>query len=281
MTETGQPEHSDTAYGLEIDRRNLLRLSAASAAALGALSFLDPTTTKAEAMTHGANNFYTSDRVTSQKVAFKTQYQMNVAGNLFTPAKLDRNAKHPTIVVGHPMGAVKEQSANLYARLWLEPSERAGELVFALAATVLRQRGVALAHLPVVGVGLRRGKFRWSPHQEISVRIIGLLGAFAEAAAFGQADRSALAGASRDAADMRGQEGDFETGGAGRAVRVVAAGNRATGGGAAAGDRGDAEAARRQSAGRTHRPETLPRLGDYLNRPPNSMACAKHQMRIN
>jgi fermentation-respiration switch protein FrsA (DUF1100 family) len=66
-------------------------------------------------MTNGANNFYTSDRVSSQKVAFKTQYQMNVAGNLFTPKNLDRNARHPTIIVGHPMGAVKEQSANLYA----------------------------------------------------------------------------------------------------------------------------------------------------------------------
>jgi fermentation-respiration switch protein FrsA (DUF1100 family) len=37
------------------------------------------------------------------------------AGNLFTPNDLDRNAKSPAIVVGHPMGAVKEQSANLYA----------------------------------------------------------------------------------------------------------------------------------------------------------------------
>ena len=63
----------------------------------------------------GADNFYSSDRVTVQKVTFKNQYQMNVAGNLFVPNDLDRNAKHPAIVVGHPMGAVKEQSANLYA----------------------------------------------------------------------------------------------------------------------------------------------------------------------
>lgn len=66
-------------------------------------------------MSNGANNFYTSDKVTVQKVTFKNQYQMKVAGNLFIPKALDRNARNPAIVVGHPMGAVKEQSSNLYA----------------------------------------------------------------------------------------------------------------------------------------------------------------------
>ena len=64
---------------------------------------------------NGADNFYTSDRVTVQKVTFKNQYQMNVTGNLFVPNDLDRNTKNAAMVVGHPMGAVKEQSANLYA----------------------------------------------------------------------------------------------------------------------------------------------------------------------
>ncbi len=67
-------------------------------------------------MSHGANNFYASDRATPQKVAFENQYRMTVAGNLFVPNDLDRNARHAAIVVGHPMGAVKEQSANLYAQ---------------------------------------------------------------------------------------------------------------------------------------------------------------------
>jgi uncharacterized protein len=66
-------------------------------------------------LSHGADNFYTSDKVTGQKVTFKNQYRMTVAGNLFLPRNLDRNARTPAIVVGHPMGAVKEQSANLYA----------------------------------------------------------------------------------------------------------------------------------------------------------------------
>ena len=66
-------------------------------------------------MSNGADNFYKSDKVTVQKVTFKNQYQMKVTGNLFLPKELDQSIKNPAIIVGHPMGAVKEQSANLYA----------------------------------------------------------------------------------------------------------------------------------------------------------------------
>lgn len=66
-------------------------------------------------MPNGADNFYKSDKVTVQKVTFKNQYNMKVAGNLFIPKAMSKNTKNPTIIVGHPMGAVKEQSANLYA----------------------------------------------------------------------------------------------------------------------------------------------------------------------
>jgi fermentation-respiration switch protein FrsA (DUF1100 family) len=66
-------------------------------------------------LSNGADNFYKSDKVTLERVTFKNQYQMKVAGNLFLPKGIDRKAKSPAIIVGHPMGAVKEQSANLYA----------------------------------------------------------------------------------------------------------------------------------------------------------------------
>jgi uncharacterized protein len=66
-------------------------------------------------MSNGADNFYVSDLVTVQKVSFPTQYGLKVAGNLFVPKNLDRGRPAAAIVVGHPMGAVKEQSANLYA----------------------------------------------------------------------------------------------------------------------------------------------------------------------
>jgi fermentation-respiration switch protein FrsA (DUF1100 family) len=67
-------------------------------------------------LSHGADNFYQSDQVTLQKVTFKNQYHMTVAGNLFVPRNRTPNATLPAIVVGHPMGAVKEQSSNLYAQ---------------------------------------------------------------------------------------------------------------------------------------------------------------------
>lgn len=66
-------------------------------------------------MSDGAANFYLSDRVKVQKVSFRNSYRMQVSGNLFIPKELDLSAQAPAIVVGHPMGAVKEQSANLYA----------------------------------------------------------------------------------------------------------------------------------------------------------------------
>ena len=67
-------------------------------------------------MSNGADNFYKSDKVTMQTVTFNNQYQMKVVGNLFTPKNLDKAGRSPAIVVGHPMGAVKEQSSNLYAQ---------------------------------------------------------------------------------------------------------------------------------------------------------------------
>src|SRR4051794_5924711 len=67
-------------------------------------------------MSNSADNFYQSKQVTAQKVTFKNQYNMTVAGNLFVPRNLDQRATNPAIIVGHPMGAVKEQSSNLYAQ---------------------------------------------------------------------------------------------------------------------------------------------------------------------
>jgi fermentation-respiration switch protein FrsA (DUF1100 family) len=66
-------------------------------------------------MSYGADNFYRSDNVTLQPVTFQNQDRMTIAGNLFIPKSLNRSVDLPAIVVGHPMGAVKEQSANLYA----------------------------------------------------------------------------------------------------------------------------------------------------------------------
>lgn len=59
--------------------------------------------------------FKVSGNVTLYSVTFKNLYNMNVAGHLFIPKNLDTNKKHAAIIVGHPMGAVKEQAADVYA----------------------------------------------------------------------------------------------------------------------------------------------------------------------
>lgn len=67
-------------------------------------------------MSNGADNFFKSDKVTMEKVSFNNQYQLKVVGNLFIPKSIGKSARSPAIIVGHPMGAVKEQSSNLYAQ---------------------------------------------------------------------------------------------------------------------------------------------------------------------
>lgn len=62
-----------------------------------------------------ADNFYKSTLVNMEKASFSNQYKMKVTGNLFLPKEMKAREKYPAIIVGHPMGAVKEQSANLYA----------------------------------------------------------------------------------------------------------------------------------------------------------------------
>jgi hypothetical protein len=88
--------------------------------------------------------------------------------------------------------AVLATAIALDAWLSLEPAERSGEVGFALAATVLRQREVALHHLPALGLGLRKGGFRWSPHQAQSVRLAGLIEAIAASAKLADNDLKRL-----------------------------------------------------------------------------------------
>lgn len=106
--------------GVDFGRRNALKLTGLTVATLGMMPLVNLPIAKAQDMSNGANNFYSSDKVNLQKVAFRNQYEMRVAGNLVTPKVLHRNAKAPALIVGHPMGAVKEQSANLYATMMAE-----------------------------------------------------------------------------------------------------------------------------------------------------------------
>lgn len=119
------PHPEDTPGAPLSGRRDFLKTAGTHAAALGVFSATAATVTAGAAFAvdapaggpvpADADNFYRSDRVLVQKVSFKNQYRMEVAGNLFIPRELQRGQKTAAIVVGHPMGAVKEQSANLYA----------------------------------------------------------------------------------------------------------------------------------------------------------------------
>ena len=112
---TPNPNSSTAAASLDLNRRRMVTLAGAGVLALGVTSLGILTSAKAQDMSNGADNFYTSDRVTSRKVSFDTVYRTKVAGALFTPRDLAPGSKAAAIVVGHPMGAVKEQSATLYA----------------------------------------------------------------------------------------------------------------------------------------------------------------------
>ena len=92
---------------------SMLQLFGMVAAVIGVMAVTVPAL--AQERPADASNFYQSDKVDVRKVAFKNQYHMDIAGNLFLPKGMDAKGRHAAIIVGHPMGAVKEQSANLYA----------------------------------------------------------------------------------------------------------------------------------------------------------------------
>lgn len=69
-------------------------------------------------MSHGADNFYTSDKVTVQKVNFKNQYQMNVSGNLFTPKNLDASTKSQRLLLATRWALSKSKALICMPRNW-------------------------------------------------------------------------------------------------------------------------------------------------------------------
>ncbi|PJG82548.1 transcriptional regulator [Caviibacterium pharyngocola] len=68
----------------------------------------------------GYANWYQSENVNIQKVKFKNPYGIEIAGNLVLPKNYKQGDKLQAIIIGHPMGAVKEQSSMLYAQVLAE-----------------------------------------------------------------------------------------------------------------------------------------------------------------
>lgn len=71
-----------------------------------------PAPTMVEITTRDFKTFAVGGNVQLYRVSFSNQYGMEVVGNLFMPKQL--KGKAAAIVIGHPMGAVKEQASSIY-----------------------------------------------------------------------------------------------------------------------------------------------------------------------
>jgi fermentation-respiration switch protein FrsA (DUF1100 family) len=89
------------------------------AVAQGALSL---TSSDAMAQTQGAwdKTFPKNPAVVQRKVAYTNRLGVRLVADLYLPKDLDGRRKHPALVVGHPFGGVKEQTAGLYAQTMAE-----------------------------------------------------------------------------------------------------------------------------------------------------------------
>lgn len=108
-----------TAVG-SLNRRTLLQITGAGAAAFSMGSLIDPANAKAQTMTEEWDKvFPKSDRVDHEKVSFTNRYGITLAGDLYLPRDRGQGAM-PALAVGGPFGAVKEQSSGLYAQTMAE-----------------------------------------------------------------------------------------------------------------------------------------------------------------
>jgi len=104
--------------GPDAGRRNLLKLTGPSIAALGVISATSGSGFAQEAPTWD-KTFPLSDRIEHQKVSFSNRYGTTLSGDLYLPR--DRaDGRLPALAVAGPFGAVKEQSAGLYAQTMAE-----------------------------------------------------------------------------------------------------------------------------------------------------------------
>ncbi|SIR40951.1 hypothetical protein SAMN05421840_12023 [Shewanella morhuae] len=102
-------------------RRNMLKVTGASIAALGVASFSSGMASAQSSITpvnEWDKTFIKNDKVEHKKVTFKNRYGITLSADLYQPKNLSGSL--PAIVVGGPFGAVKEQSSGLYAQIMAE-----------------------------------------------------------------------------------------------------------------------------------------------------------------
>lgn len=103
---------------VELQRRMLLQLGGLGLAALGTVS-LPASPAAAQGSEAWDKTFPQSETVRSEKVTFTNRYGIRLTGDLYMPR--DGGAEpRPALAVAGPFGAVKEQSAGLYAQTMAE-----------------------------------------------------------------------------------------------------------------------------------------------------------------
>lgn len=60
--------------------------------------------------------FELNENVVRTPVSFQNRYGITIAADLYLAKDFDASQPHPALIVGHPYGGVKEQSAGLYAQ---------------------------------------------------------------------------------------------------------------------------------------------------------------------
>ncbi|PIO99453.1 alpha/beta hydrolase [Pleomorphomonas carboxyditropha] len=99
-------------------RRNLLKMAGVGAAALSAASVAGAPAV-AQSNNEWDKTFPKSENVNHQKVSFRNRYGITLSGDLYLP-KNRADQRLPALAIAGPFGAVKEQSAGLYAQTMAE-----------------------------------------------------------------------------------------------------------------------------------------------------------------
>ncbi|NJB93199.1 alpha/beta hydrolase [Xanthomonas arboricola] len=168
-------------YDIDVKRRKFLGSSAAtiSAAALVSNGLLaqnvaDPRTSgRPERVVVG--NTDASDIAVERVTYLNRNTQTHIAANLFKPSGYDGTKRYPAVVIVHPIGGVKEQTAGLYA-LHLA---RNGYITLAFDATYQGDSGgePRLMELPASRVDDISSSIDFlSTHANVNAESIGLLG---------------------------------------------------------------------------------------------------------
>ena len=103
-----------------LGRRDLLKLTGAGVAAIGAGSLFNTCNAKAQNVSGEWDKvFPRSEKVDHEKVTFKNRYGITLAADLYQP-KNRAGRRLAALAISGPFGAVKEQSSGLYAQTMAE-----------------------------------------------------------------------------------------------------------------------------------------------------------------